>query len=158
MVLALAFAILSSDPGDAPKRPDLGTDWRVVDLRGANELKIHPNFKWDQPSRWVRLYGIDVPNASQSGYSGARQDLELLLGRTANAYYEDENRDHPIMRNASYVAYVWAWGKLLEFELVKDGWARVNDEGRKGRYGKYLTDAEEQAKRWHVGVWASGKD
>lgn len=154
MVLAFLCAALTISNLEPPKRPDLGLDWEVIDIRNANELKIRPTIHRADWPRWVRLYGIDVPQVNQRGYSGARQDLELLLGRNADAYYEDEKKDHPVFRNAYYVGYIWAWGKLLEFELVRDGWAKVNDEGRKGRYGKFLVDAEDEARQAPRGIWA----
>ncbi len=110
-----------------------------------------------EQSRWVRLYGIDVPNASQRGYSGARQDLEVLLGRAPDVYFEDEDPKKCLRRNASYVQYVWTQGKLLQFELLRDGWAHVNEEGRKGKYGSLLIAAEAEARRFRDGLWASAK-
>jgi len=125
---------------------------RVTELWGANELKMRQEHYRDLPW-WTRLYGIDVPSVDKPGYSGARQDLEIMLGRFPDVYVEDEKPDHPIARNAHYLQYVWTQGKLIQFELVRDGWATVNEEGHKGRYGKYLLAAQDEAKRLHEGLW-----
>ena len=152
MIVVLALAILGPEVLKPPKMPDIPFPWRLLDLRRANEMEIKSEYTNEGPN-WVRLYGIDVPNTSEKGYSGARQDLEILLGRNPDLYYEDEKEGHPISRNAEYVQYVWTRGQLIEFEMVHNGWARVNEEGRKGRYGKYLVRAEEEAKRLHFGIW-----
>lgn len=153
MIIGMTLALLIAQDLDIPRRPDLGLEWRQVQLLGANEMKIRPEYTQDVP-RWVRLYGIDVPNASNKGYSGARQDLEILLGRSADVWCEDEHKDHPILRNASYVQFVWTRGKLIQFEMLRDGWASINDEGRSSRYSKYLLRAEDEAKRLHAGIWS----
>src|SRR5579871_4562086 len=103
-----ATALLAQKPLGAPKRPDLGLYWLVSDLRGADTIKMRPHWVIEPP-RWVKLYGVDVPNPSQRGYSGARQDLEILLGREGEVYFEDEKKDHPITRGGNWVQYVWAW-------------------------------------------------
>ena len=153
LISAFIATILTAELVKPPKQPDLGFTWRETDLRGCNELQIRPEM-FRERSRWVRLYGIDVPKANQVGYSGARQDLEIILGRTPDVYFEDEDCKHPISRNATAVQYVWTQGKLIEFELVRDGWATVNDEGKNGRYGKFLIAAEAEARRFHEGMWA----
>lgn len=153
MLSVAIAAMLGAELVKPPKQPNLGFVWREIDLRGCNELQIRPELFRERP-RWVRLYGIDVPEAGHVGYSGARQDIEILLGRTPDIYYEDEDCNHPVSRNATLVQYVWTQGKLIEFELVLDGWATVNEEGRKGRYGKFLIAAEAEAKRFHEGMWA----
>jgi len=152
MFAAILTILFTRDLVVPPKQPDLGFEWHSTDLRGANEIHISPIYFRERP-RWIRLYGIDVPNASQRGYSGARQDLELILGRVADVHFEDENEKHPVSRNATCVQYLWTRGKLIQFELVRDGWAKVNDEGRKGRYAKFLIGAEAEAKRFHNGLW-----
>lgn len=150
--VAIALAAGTINP---PKQPQFGLNrlQRVLNLRGANEILVRPEAYREMIPQWVRLYGVDVPNYSRRGYSGARQDLEILLGREAEVYVQDEDPKHPISRNATEVQYMWAWGKLLEYELVNDGWAKVNDEGRKGRYATYLIAAENAAKKAHAGIW-----
>ena len=148
-ILACVFTATLVDP---PKQPDLGFPWRVVDLRGANEIKIVSEYYSDR-ARWVRLYGVDLPVTGRHGYTGSREDLEILLGRRAEVYFEDDSEKQPVNRNATYVQYMWTRGKLLEFELVRDGWATVNEEGRKGKYAKFLIGAEAEAKRFHEGLW-----
>jgi len=155
MLHSLLVCTLSFNLVSPPKRPDLGLPWLLDGLRGANEMRIHSEYYRDQP-RWIRLFGVDVPNLSDRGYSGARQDLEIMTGRgTSEVYFEDDDSKHPISRNACRVQYLWLRGKLIQFELVRDGWAKVNDEGRKGRYAKYLVAAEAEAKTFHEGLWAA---
>jgi len=156
MVASLLFAVLGANLVTPPKQPEFGiyNMWRATNLRGANELLIRKEYYRDMP-QWVWLYGIELPQVGSRGYSGARQDLEVLLGRAPDVYIEDEREDHPVTRNGGYVQYVWTRGKLIQFELVRDGWAKVNDEGRKGRYSSFLTGAEAEAKRFHEGLWAN---
>lgn len=154
MLVALAACALVADLLKPPKQPtfDLYDMCRVSELSGANEMKLRQESYRDM-SRWTRLYGIDLPAVGKPGYSGARQDLEVILGRSPDVYVEDEKPDHPVTRNATWVQYVWTRGKLIQFEVLQDGWATVNEEGRKGRYGKYLVGAETEAKRLHEGIW-----
>ena len=139
-----------------PKQPDLKFEWRVSQVRGIDEFKIKSIYFRDTP-RWVRLYGVEVPKAGRDGYSGSEFFLELILGRSGEVYFEDETKDHPIQRHAEYVQYLWTKGKLIQFEMVHEGWASVNDEGRKGRYGKFLTEAEQEAKHLKLGIWSKLK-
>lgn len=157
MLVAIAVWLVAADVVTPPKHPnfDLNDMCRVDDLSGANEMLVRQEYYRDIP-RWTRLFGIDVPNVGKPGYSGARQDLEILLGRYPDVYVEDDNPDRPSSRNAYYLQYVWNKGRLLQFELVRDGWATVNAEGQKGRYGKFLVAAEAEAKRLHEGRWATG--
>jgi endonuclease YncB( thermonuclease family) len=159
MLASLIFVVLGGTLIDPPKQPlfDITAMCKVVDLREANEMKVRQENYRDMP-RWTRLFGVEIPKAGQTGYSGARQDLELLLGRSPDVYVEDEREEHPVVRNATWVQYVWTQGKLLQFELVRDGWATVNDEGARGRYGKYLKAAEVEAKKFHEGLWAIPKN
>ena len=155
MLSLVVLLVLGADVLKPPKQPGfvLTQMCRVTDLLNANEMKIHPEYYKDSMPHWVRLYGVDLPTADKRGYSGAREDLELLLGREPDVYVEDENPDHVITRNAYYVQYVWAYGKLIEFELVRDGWAKVNDEGRKGKYAKPMLAAQAEAQRLKEGLW-----
>lgn len=156
MIAAILFTALVAHDLKAPKQPAFGIIYlnRVRNVFGADQIFVTPEAYREELPQWVRLYGVDVPTFGQRGASGATQDLEILLGRSAEVYVEDENEDHPVVRHAMNVQYVWAWGKLIEFELVKDGWATVNKEGRKGKYGKFLTAAEDEARVEHLGIWA----
>jgi endonuclease YncB( thermonuclease family) len=153
MLQTVLSIVLAANLVKPPKQPDLGFAWKLLDVRYANEMKVSPEWYRDTPV-WIRLYGIDVPSPGDRGYSGAREDLELLFGRWHEVYVEDEDSKHPVNRNAFAFQYLWITGKLVQFELVRDGWAKVNDEGRKGRYGKLLIDAEAEAKKFHEGRWA----
>ena len=98
MVALLLAGLLVADLSTPPKQPDLGFAWVSTDLRGSNEVRIRPE-RFRESSRWVRLFGIDVPNASQRGYSAARQALEILLRDRPWVYFEDDEAKHPINRN-----------------------------------------------------------
>ena len=153
MFTSILVTILVAELVKPPKQPDLGFVWREIELRGSNEMLIRPEM-FREPSRWVRLFGIDTPKANERGYSGAVQDLEILLGNRADVHFENEDPRHPISRNVTLVQYIWTRGTLIQFELLRDGWATVNEEGRKGKYGKFLVAAEAEAKRFHEGMWA----
>jgi len=155
-MILLASAILVSDLIKPPKQPDLKFEWRVQQVRGIDEIRIRPIYFRDWP-RWVRLYGIEVPKAGQTGYSGSEQFLEILLGRAADIFFEDEDPKHPLMRNAEYVQYLWTRGKLIQFEMLHEGWAKLTEEGRSGKYGKVLAQAEDEAKHLKWGIWANLK-
>ncbi|MGV3615440.1 MAG: thermonuclease family protein [Fimbriimonas sp.] len=174
MSLLLATALVAAQvipPVRPPKPPSLpGFPHRVVRVFGPSGLEVsffsgaqtirprRSRFDFGtQPDRRVLLYGLSTPRPGQDGYNQGVNFLERLVGRTADAWLEPEPGDPAKSHRAADVRYVWAWGKLLNFEMVRAGWARLNDEGRKGKYGPLLIAAEDEAKRLRNGMWRDGK-
>ncbi len=155
-------------PVRAPKKPNLpGLPHRVIGVFGPSALDV--SFFGDtggvfrarrgrygasnQPQRRVLLYGISTPRMGQDGYAQGLMRLENWVQGAAVADLEAEPLDRFKTHRGADVRYVWVWGKLLNFELVRAGWARVNEEGRAGKYGELLTAAENEARRLRVGLW-----
>jgi endonuclease YncB( thermonuclease family) len=79
--------------------------------------------------------------------------MDRFTGGAAEAWLEVEPTNRDKTHRGALVRYVWVWGKLLNFELVRAGWAKVDEDGRKGKYGPLLIAAEEEAKRLRSGLW-----
>jgi|GEM_PF-1525029 len=172
MSLILATAVLATaqiiPPVQPPRPPRLGFPLRLISLDGPSGLTLDQfgsngvgigirrgRFGFGTNlERRVLLYGIATPRPGEKGYSGAMLKLENLVGRRADVFLEQE----PANRNKTYrgadVRYAWAWGKLLNFEMVRFGFAKVTEEGRQGKYGPLLTAAEDEARRLKEGIWA----
>jgi endonuclease YncB( thermonuclease family) len=107
----------------------------------------------DPPERRVLLYGISTPRPGEFGYPQGLQRMELMVQGASEAWLEEEPTDRRKSYRGADVRYVWVWGKMLNFELVRAGWAKLNDEGRNGKYGPLLIAAEAEAKRLRNGMW-----
>lgn len=100
----------------------------------------------------VRLDGLWVPQAGESGYSGSKLELDTILGDHAQVAIDFEP-NVPSYRGDALV-YAWAWGKNLNVAMLESGWAKL-DPRYKGRYLKEFQAAEAEARSLKFGLWAS---
>lgn len=100
----------------------------------------------------VRLIGIDTPEPGQEPFgSAATAALASLLplGDTIRLQTDMEPRD----RNGRLLAYVWYGGRMINWILVRQGWAVSGRYPPNLRYAAELEAAEQRARGEHRGLW-----
>jgi micrococcal nuclease len=103
----------------------------------------------------VRLIGMDTPESGQEPYGGvATQALWSLLEKAATVALERdvELRD----RYGRMLAYVWADGVMVNWALVRQGWAVVLTYPPNVQYVDWFTEAQRVAREEGVGLWGIG--
>ncbi len=102
----------------------------------------------------VRLIGMDTPELSQAPYGRrATQALADLLpdDRRVQLELDVERRD----RYGRLLAYVWADGAMINWQLVRQGWALVLTYPPNVAYVEWFTSAQRRAREDEVGLWAT---
>lgn len=101
----------------------------------------------------IRLYGIDCPEYRQDGWQGAKKMTTALLGR-----YSLEIQPMDTDRYGRTVALVRARGRLVNAELVRNGWAWVYRRYCRAQpLCRQLDDFEQEARRDRRGIWRKKK-
>jgi micrococcal nuclease len=103
----------------------------------------------------VRLVGMDTPESGQEPYAAmATHALSALLEQaTAVALERDvELRD----RYGRMLAYVWADGLMVNWALVRQGFAVVLTYPPNVQYVDWFTTAQRAAREEGVGLWGIG--
>ena len=103
----------------------------------------------------VRLIGIDTPESNQEPFgSQATAALEALIrpGSTVQLEPDVETRD----RYDRLLAYIWSGRLMLNWVLVRQGWAVVLTFPLNVQYVDWFTEAERRAREEARGLWAIG--
>lgn len=108
----------------------------------------------------VRYIGIDTPETKHPtkgeecfGKEAADKNKELVLGKTVRFERDKSNRDH----RGRLLRYIWAGDKMVNLELVKEGYAFASHVSPNGKYRKQFGKAEEDAKSSGKGLWGACK-
>jgi len=100
----------------------------------------------------VRLIGMDTPESDQRPYGS--QATEVLADLIANS--SEIQLELDVERRDQYdrvLAYVWADGQLLNWILVRSGYAVVLTYPPNVQYVDWFTAAQEAAQRESAGLW-----
>lgn len=103
----------------------------------------------------VRLLGIDAPERDQApfGASARAALLSILKPRdTVELEFDVEGRD----QYDRLLAYVWKDGALVNWWLVRQGWAVQLTYPPNVQYVDWFTAAERRARDESRGLWAEG--
>ncbi len=95
---------------------------------------------------------MDTPELSQEPYGDlATEALAVLApaGSTVELELDVEPRD----RYGRLLAYVWAQGLLVNWALVRQGWAVVLTYPPNVQYVDSFTAAQQRAREDRVGLW-----
>lgn len=105
-----------------------------------------------QGGQQVRLLGIDAPESFESCYAEAKQRLaELVEGK----WVELERDQMGMDSHGRWLRWVFADGKNVNLQLVKEGLAKVYAAMDSLKYSEQLWAAEAQAKIKGVGcLWS----
>lgn len=101
----------------------------------------------------VRLIGMDTPELSQEPFgTRAAEALAALapVGDTVQLERDVEPRD----RYNRTLGYLWRGGVLVNWRLVRDGWAVLLTFPPNVQYVEWLTAAQRQAREERLGLWA----
>ena len=103
----------------------------------------------------VRLIGIDSPERDQPPFGArATRAIATLLPPQATAQLEAdvEARD----RYGRLLAYVWFEGRLINWTMVRQGWAVTLTIPPNVQYADAFAAAERRARTETLGLWAGG--
>jgi micrococcal nuclease len=99
----------------------------------------------------VRLIGIQAPDLKQQPWGQAsQQKLEQLIGGKQVLLETDTQTQDQFDRQ---LAYLWQGEKLLNEELVKEGYALVTKRSPNTKYQQRLANAQEWARIMGRGIW-----
>jgi micrococcal nuclease len=101
----------------------------------------------------VRFIGMDTPEMRQPPFGAAARDAlaqRIPVGTEVELEPDVERRD----RYGRVLAYVWASDTLVNWWLVRSGWAVLATYPPNVRYVDSFTVAQRQARTEGVGLWA----
>ena len=103
----------------------------------------------------IRLIGVDAPERSQRPFGAqAAQALAALAppGSTVQVEPDFEPRD----RYDRTLGYVWRQGAMVNWRMVREGWAILLTYPPNVQYVEWFTDAQRRARDERRGLWAEG--
>ncbi|MGK7891296.1 MAG: thermonuclease family protein [Leptolyngbyaceae cyanobacterium] len=99
----------------------------------------------------VRLIGIQAPAYDQNPWDRAVKDYlgDRLLGQTVQLEW-DQNRGNGY---GSKLAYVWLGDRLINQELVAEGYVMEKTRSPNLRYDSLLKESQNRARLLGLGIW-----
>jgi micrococcal nuclease len=118
---------------------------KVVRVADGDSLEVEK----DGQRYRIRLYGIDSPEYGQpGGQEAGRFTRTMVMSRTVTMKTMDKDR------YGRTVALVWSGGRLVNRELVRNGWAWVYPKYcREQPLCKDLEALERGARKQELGLW-----
>ena len=103
----------------------------------------------------VRLIGIDTPELSQAPFGVQARDVLARLAPIGSSVLLE--RDVELVdRYDRRLAYVWRDGVLVNWQMVRGGWAVLLTYPPNVQYVPHLEEAQRRAREAGAGLWASG--
>jgi len=98
----------------------------------------------------IRLQGIDAPDKNDYYYDEATQRLkELIEFQYVTLERDNTNKD----RYGRLLRYVYLGNKMIDAQMLEEGYATIFIFEADKKYEKVLTYAENYAKNNHLGLW-----
>lgn len=133
--------------GAGPARPRRATtECRVARIIDGDTIECSPLGR-------IRLIGIDAPEESQKPFGAAAAEaLQSLVpvGSGVELERDVELRD----RYGRLLGYLWADGRLVNWLMVREGWAVTLTYPPNVQYVEALRDAQRSAQAERRGLWA----
>ncbi|MEL7038435.1 MAG: thermonuclease family protein [Cyanobacteria bacterium J06592_8] len=148
-VLGLLCLLLVSCSTSEP--PVLGTLSRVERVISGQTLEILDARTVVPELQRVRLIGISAPDLKQQpwGRQAQRYLEKLCQGKEVLLEFDVEQSD----RYNRVLAYVWLDGKLINEQLVKQGYVLASERLPNTKYGQRLLYAQYEARSLGQGIW-----
>ncbi len=101
----------------------------------------------------IRLVGIDTPELAQEPFgAGAAEALRSMLPEGTSVLVEPDVEDRDQYDRA--LRYVWAEGRMLNWALVRAGYAVLLTYPPNVQYVDWLRDAQDAAQEERAGLWS----
>lgn len=98
----------------------------------------------------VRYLGLDAAEVGEPCYEEAkRRNEELVLNKLIRLEYDAELKD----KYGRTLAYVWVGNIMVNFKLVREGYAKELNFPPNMRYAEEFESAEQEAKQLNLGCW-----
>jgi micrococcal nuclease len=107
------------------------------------------------PDEKVRLLRINTPERDEPGYERATAALMALVagGRVELEWERPDGAERDEF--GRLLAYVWTGERLVNLELVRQGWTRFFTKYGTGRCAERFRAAEEEARAAKRGLWSA---
>lgn len=103
----------------------------------------------------VRLIGVDAPELSQRPFGAqAREALARWLPPGEEVALEADVE--PVDRYGRRLAYAWRGAILVNWQMVRGGWAMLLTIPPNVRYSEAFLEAQRRAREAGVGLWGEG--
>ncbi|MGA7932418.1 MAG: thermonuclease family protein [Kovacikia sp.] len=145
--LVLGLFLAACQPAVSPQ----GLMVQVQHIANGGDFEVAGVAGYPEITELVRLEGIDIPDRAQAPWGeAARARLEHLLD---NQQVLLETDAEPRNANGQRLAYVWLNGKLLNEQLVAEGYALAIAHPPNHKYDQRLAHAQDRARVLGLGIW-----
>ena len=160
IVLSFLTGFAVGRKSSVPLSPDTYGDFEaeIVRARDGDTAVISVNGEEEA----IRYIGINTPEITHPGKNeeecfgkiASEKNKELVLSKNLRFERDKKNRDH----RGRLLRYVWDGNKMINLELVKEGYAFTEHISPNYKYRKILEEAELEAKRMKKGIWGACSD
>jgi len=128
-----------------------GLTVKVVDVWNGRDVEVTDVEFPSSITERVRLEGVAAPGLQQEPWGRAAQArlVELLGDQPVLLEMDTESRD----RTGRRLAYLWQQGRLLNEQLVAEGFALFVPHPPNHKYDQRLTQAQDYARAMGLGIW-----
>lgn len=143
-LILLAHLLLACGGVPPEPTPSEGEQVTIVQVVDGDTVAL-------EDGRRVRYLGINTPERDQPFYEEAREaNRRLVEGKSVWLVLDIQPTD----RYGRILAYVWAGNRLVNLELVQQGFANAYTQPPNVRYSEQIIAAERKAREAEVGLWA----
>ncbi|MCD6225573.1 thermonuclease family protein [bacterium] len=122
-------------------------EFLVVDVIDGNTIELETGER-------VKYIGVDAPQISKDKVECfAREALwenrRLVLNKIVNLEKDAINKDS----EGNLLRYVWIYGKMVNLELIRNGYAKIYPDYLNKKYQHTFQEAEKYAQENKLGLW-----
>jgi micrococcal nuclease len=158
-MVAVAVLLLALAGGGACKHPQTTAPDSSREVHRVTRVIDGDTIAVEQVDQKVRLTGINTPETVHPtkrdecfGPEASARMLELVGGKEVRLERDPIGSDKD-WRGQRLVRYVYAEGRLVNAEMIKEGYARVEDRFRFSRLQEFRA-YEREAREARRGLWA----
>lgn len=145
--------------GCQPARVSPGITIEVQRIVSGHTLEVLNTGQQPPLIERVRLIGIEAPDLRQQPWGlAAKNHLEQMITDTTglqsglqSVFLEPDVQEKD--SSGRWLAYVWYDGKLLNEELIKEGYVLAAPRSPNNKYDERFTRAQEYARIMGYGIW-----